>query len=100
VVNVGTPSVDGIECVSLSADPTHSIYRLDIRYHYSPDGSNDYPGIGSVILDPHRDFVDSKGNWVGGCKENYSWTSRRDTAALAAIRKAGFQGKIGQRDRF
>jgi len=48
-----------------------------------------------------RDFVNAKGVWVGGCKENYTdWQGNSDTKVEDAIRKIGLLGKIGQRDMF
>lgn len=57
--------------------------------------------MGFVNLKPLRDFVDAKGNWKGGCFENYrDWTGSQDTVAEGALRQAGCLGKIGQRDYF
>lgn len=101
VINIGTPSVDGIELVQAENPRQFSLYKLSIRHHFSPDGKNDYPALGHVSLNPLRDFVDGQKHWVGGCKENYSdWAGATDGEAMAAIRKIGFLGKIGQRDVF
>lgn len=52
-------------------------------------------------LKPLRDFADGKGNWKGGCYENYrDWQGLEDTTPGAALRIAGCSGKIGQRDFF
>jgi len=52
---------------------------LNIKFHYCPDGQHDFPGFGIVNIVPLRDFVDSKGNWIGGCKEVYSdWSGSAD----------------------
>jgi hypothetical protein len=79
VVNVGTPSVESIELKLREFDPKYNQYRLNIKYHYCPDGQNDYPGLGYVELIPLRDFIDAKGFWLGGCKENYGWNSSADS---------------------
>lgn len=74
---------------------------MKIKFHYSPDGSHDLPGYGYMNLNPLRDFIDKNGNWIGGCKENYSdWKGYTDTNVLNAMRKIGVNGKIGQRDFF
>ncbi|CAM6001538.1 unnamed protein product [Sphagnum balticum] len=100
MVNIGTPSVDSITLIQQESDSRLNQYRLQIKYHYCPDGRNDYPGMGSVNLVPLRDFT-NKGVWVGGTKANYSdWVGVTDTKVLAAIRRLDIQGKIGQRDGF
>lgn len=74
---------------------------VKVKFHYSPDGSHDFPGMGYVNFKPLRDFVDKSGKWVGGCKENYSdWKGSSDVNVLNAMRKIGVTGKIGQRDSF
>lgn len=101
VVNIGTPSVDSIVVTKQETDAKFSEFRLNIKYHYCPDGQNDFPGYGHVNLKPLRDFVDSKSHWIGGCKENYTdWQGLSDVKVENAIRKINIQGKIGQRDLF
>lgn len=52
-------------------------------------------------MKPLRDFLDKSGNWIGGCKQNYSdWKGSTDTNVINAIMKIGVTGKIGQRDSF
>ena len=101
MVNVGTPSVEGIQVTKLSEDSKLAEFKLGIKFHYCPDGRNDFPGMGEVIIKPGRDFVDKEGRWVGGCKEDYSdWKGVSDEAVETAIRRIGMRGKIGQRDLF
>jgi hypothetical protein len=74
---------------------------LKVKFHYSPDGSHDLPGYGSINFKPLRDFVDKAGRWIGGCKEAYGdWKGTSDVNVLNAMRKIGVNGKIGQRDSF
>lgn len=49
-------------------NPHFNNFNLTIKFHYSPDGQRDVPGYGFVNLAPLRDFVDTKGQWIGGCK--------------------------------
>lgn len=98
--NVGTPSVESLQLQVKEYDPKFSQYKLSIKYHFSPDGQRDYPGYGHVDLIPLRDFIDKKGFWVGGCKQNYAWSGQNDTKVYNAIRRLGITGKIGQRDSF
>ncbi len=101
VRNVGTPSIDSIDLILKEYDPKFSQYYLKIKFHYSPDGSHDYPGFGYINLKPLRDFIDKNGNWVGGCKQSYTdWKGSTDSNVLNAMRKIGVTGKIGQRDSF
>jgi hypothetical protein len=74
---------------------------MNIKFHYCPDGAHDFPGYGVVTLRPLRDFVDSSGKWIGGCKENYQdWIGAPDSNVEKALRAVGCAGKIGQRDYF
>lgn len=74
---------------------------MKLKFHFSPDGSHDLPGYGSVNFKPLRDFVDKQGKWIGGCKQNYTdWSGIEDLITEKAIRKIGLTGKIGQRDIF
>ena len=76
-------------------------YKLFIKFHYSPDGQKDLPGYGYVNLNPLRDFLDDKGQWIGGCKEKYSdWKGSTDTLVQQAISRIHAYSKIGQRDVF
>ena len=73
---------------------------MEIKFHYSPDGSHDLPGEGFVNFVPLRDFT-VDGKWVGGCKEAYSdWKGFSDTNVEKALKTVGCEGKIGQRDFF
>ena len=71
VRNVGTPSVENIVLTRKKSVPKYNAYELNIKFHYSPDGKTDLPGTGKVRMNPLRDFTDQKGQWIGGCKENY-----------------------------
>ena len=83
------------------ADEKYNEFALKLKFHFSPDGSHDLPGYGSVNLKPLRDFIDKQGKWVGGCKQNYSdWSGIEDLITEKAIRRIGLSGKIGQRDLF
>ena len=45
--------------------------------------------------------MDSKGQWIGGSKENYSdWKGNTDLKVQQAIARLGLYSKIGQRDLF
>ena len=71
-----------------------------MRFHYSPDGSHDYPGFGFVNIKPLRDFT-KDGKWIGGSVENYGdWRGSPDKDVEGMLRQAGCNGKIGQRDSF
>ena len=62
---------------------------------------HDLPGEGFVNLIPLRDFVNGKGEWIGGCKEHYTdWKGFADVSVLQIMRTFGCEGKIGQRDFF
>ena len=58
MINIGTPSVEYIQVVSYSSEPHKVQYSLSIKFHYCPNGRDDYPGKGEVNLVPNRDFVD------------------------------------------
>ena len=101
VRNVGTPSIEKITLMKEESHPQFNQYQLSIKFHYSPDGSHDLPGEGFVNLLPLRDFVNEKGEWVGGCKQSYTgWRGFSDVTVLQVMRVAGCEGKIGQRDFF
>lgn len=99
--NVGTVSLEEISLVKEHEESKFNQYSLNIKFHYSPDGSHDLPGYGTVRLNPLRDFVDSHGKWTGGCYQNYAdWSGYKDTTAEGVMRQIGCHGKIGQRDYF
>ena len=69
--NVGTPNIEQADLTLSEYQKQFNQYRLTIKFHYSPDGSHDYPGEGIVNVFPLRDFTKS-GQWVGGSVQNYS----------------------------
>ena len=82
-------------------EPHKSRLNLTLKFHYSPDGKKDLPGLGAVDLNPLRDFIDEQGQWKGGCKEQYSgWSGSTDFKVQQAIARLGPYSKIGQRDMF
>ena len=100
-MNIGTPSVENVTVLQSQANIHKSRLNLTIKFHYSPDGKRDAPGYGSVDLMPMRDFVDTKGQWVGGCKEHYlGWSGSTDRQVQQAIARVHPYSKIGQRDVF
>lgn len=101
VRNVGTVSLEELYLLEEKPLTIFNEYRLNIKFHYSPDGSHDFPGTGYVFLRPLRDFIDKSGQWIGGCYENYKdWLGLTDSVVEGALRQAGCGGKIGQRDYF
>ena len=100
VRNIGTPSVDNITIAKKANETRYNEWALNIRFHYSPDGSHDLPGTGYVMLNPLRDFI-KNGTWIGGVRENYGdWEGVKDSDVELAFQRIGFVGKIGQRDMF
>lgn len=77
VTNVGTPSIDSFCGVD-----------VNIRCHYSPDGSHDYPAKGIVSLGSSGGISEHWCHWAGFFS---NWVNN-------SLRVLGAAGKIGGRD--